>query len=361
MAATVMGRTLWRSDTGTAALEIGRLLDAWFDADGSVWILDGVGPSVVHVSASGDLVARFGTEGAGPGEFSRALAAVLPMDSILVVADLGNERLTSFTKDGTYLRSVPLDVPVGVTQTWAASPQRLFRLLNPSSALRLAPAALTTRLSGVTVPTLQAVDPATGESTVVAEIAGATASAPGAGSRSLDFPLLRVTAGERQRLVLGMTSAYDFAVLDLDGGRRGSIRRDVERRPMSADMKAALETRMDAVLEQADDNVRGALAGLMQAPSSLPVVMDILGGPRGDIWLQRGHGLVDEQSPELTAQALETNLSTWDAFDSTLRYLGVREVSIPGQPLDSARGRLLMSESGPYGESVLAVVEVVAT
>jgi len=74
--------------------------------EGGAWVLDGAAPHVTLLDEAGDVVVRFGNEGAGPEEFSAPWAMqVFGLGDAAQVAiwDLGNARVSTFSPEGELL------------------------------------------------------------------------------------------------------------------------------------------------------------------------------------------------------------------------------------------------------------------
>jgi hypothetical protein len=81
--------------------------DVAVDEAGNVYVLDWQLPGVVILPVTGDGPVSFGTEGGGPGEFSRPSMLAVGGDSIRVF-DGGNGRVQVLNSDGSYVRSYPI-------------------------------------------------------------------------------------------------------------------------------------------------------------------------------------------------------------------------------------------------------------
>lgn len=78
--------------------------DVAFAADGTIYVADGYGASVVHrFSADGAPLGQWGREGSGPGEFSTPHSIWVLPDGRVTVADRENNRVQVFTPDGQWL------------------------------------------------------------------------------------------------------------------------------------------------------------------------------------------------------------------------------------------------------------------
>ena len=78
--------------------------DAAFAPDGSIYVADGYGASLVHrFSAGGRPLGSWGRPGGGPGEFSTPHSVWAFADGRVAVADRENDRVQVFTAEGRFL------------------------------------------------------------------------------------------------------------------------------------------------------------------------------------------------------------------------------------------------------------------
>lgn len=78
--------------------------DVAFGPDGSIYVADGYGHSVVHrFAAAGRLLATWGRPGTGPGEFTTPHGIWVSPDGRVMVADRENNRVQVFTPEGRFL------------------------------------------------------------------------------------------------------------------------------------------------------------------------------------------------------------------------------------------------------------------
>lgn len=85
---------------------------------GDVWATDTSADRVVHLASDLSVIGTWGATGAGPGQFFSPGGVTLTPDGNVVVADMGNNRIETFTPDGNLLAvwdapdgdTVPVDV-----------------------------------------------------------------------------------------------------------------------------------------------------------------------------------------------------------------------------------------------------------
>jgi predicted membrane-bound mannosyltransferase/DNA-binding beta-propeller fold protein YncE len=73
--------------------------------DGSLYVADSVGHQIVHLSAEGEVLDRWGRYGTEPGEFNAPWDVAVDDEGNVYVADTGNHRIQKFSADGTHLLS----------------------------------------------------------------------------------------------------------------------------------------------------------------------------------------------------------------------------------------------------------------
>ena len=90
----------------------GAVREVAFDAQGRLYILDGLGGfggqgvRVLVFDAGGTFIREFGESGNGPGEFRMALDMAVMRDGTTVVGDIGHRAFQLFDDSGTFLRMV---------------------------------------------------------------------------------------------------------------------------------------------------------------------------------------------------------------------------------------------------------------
>jgi hypothetical protein len=115
------GRPLWSDGSGWELTEdlrigsmmesgptaFGRIHDLQVDSAGRIYILDGQAQEVRVFFADGTYSHKIGRQGEGPGELKQAVAMGWGPGSVLRVVDMGNARISSFEKDGTFVSGAP--------------------------------------------------------------------------------------------------------------------------------------------------------------------------------------------------------------------------------------------------------------
>jgi peptidylglycine monooxygenase len=116
--------------------------DVAFGPDGSIYVADGYGNSLVHrFDAVGKLLGRWGQPGSGPGEFTTPHSVAVLADGRVAVADRENNRVQVFTADGTWLASwtdhhKPMSLSVdGAGRLWVTDQVPRLSVLSGEGAL----------------------------------------------------------------------------------------------------------------------------------------------------------------------------------------------------------------------------------
>jgi len=107
----------------SAGIEIGDLGDMAVVPGRGVLLLDDLAVAVLFLSDGGDLLARIGREGRGPGEFDpQGLSRIVATDSSVFVPDLFLQRMTEFALDGRVLHTRPFPLSPVYAVDWRRHP-----------------------------------------------------------------------------------------------------------------------------------------------------------------------------------------------------------------------------------------------
>lgn len=91
------------------------------DKNGYVYVCDYRANNIKIFDSDGTFIKTIGREGQGPGEFNRPYAIAVT-DERLIIWDMGNRRLDALTKDGEFIKSVPISMHDGWPQMMRALP-----------------------------------------------------------------------------------------------------------------------------------------------------------------------------------------------------------------------------------------------
>ena len=96
-----------------------RVATVAFDADGNLYVVDGLNPfrpidtRILVFDASGNFVREFGSMGEGPGEFNNPSGVAVFRDGTIVVEDLRHRAYQLFDANGEFLRMVRMRGGIG--------------------------------------------------------------------------------------------------------------------------------------------------------------------------------------------------------------------------------------------------------
>ena len=75
------------------------------DSAGHLWVLGAASDRVNEMSATGELLTAFGTEGAGDGQFKKPQGVAIDTEGHVWVADTGNNRVQELSSTGSFIRA----------------------------------------------------------------------------------------------------------------------------------------------------------------------------------------------------------------------------------------------------------------
>jgi len=267
-----------------------------FQVDGATRLADGrlaVGVAGSHdvrvFSPQGALLARFGTEGDGPGEFRDVTLLGRYGADTLVVFDASASRITLLTPDGGVLGSVPV--------AWNGKGYPIGRdLLDDGSILVGGGMSFSSSEgfpTGVIRPlsTFGWVDRQGANMHALGDFAAAgmfaRASSQGFMARGLPFtPVTTATAG-RNGVWLGTGEHWEVRLYDLDGALVRLVRADAEPRPVTPELRGAYEEEevADASTGNEARQIRELLAE-MPFPAYMPPYQLLVTDALGYLWAE---------------------------------------------------------------------------
>ena len=75
-------------------------------SDGTLYVADAFNHSIYKLAPTGDLLAKWGRHGSGPGEFDRPTMVAIDSEGNVYVTDIGNDRIQVFGPDGSFQRQI---------------------------------------------------------------------------------------------------------------------------------------------------------------------------------------------------------------------------------------------------------------
>ena len=262
-----------------------------------VWVLDGMEPFVTFVSADGDVLHRFGTEGQGPSELSNPSSLELRAGdgSGVRVWDLGNARVAEFDPAGSVLATRPLSgsgvgaVRSDIRQVSYVDPFRVRRVGEDYVVARYPdrPSRTGDFLSGTLIRadrTLAELAPILAFSTEAVQISVERVS--------LEFTAVPLWDGCSGLVVTWLPDRGAVHWVDLDGATRHQVPVPISPREVTLDDIEAYVRRMARLelgpgWEEQVPNTR-AVARQMRGQFALeaPVATEIRCGSDGSAWLR---------------------------------------------------------------------------
>lgn len=317
--------------------------------DGGFYVLDGQEARVVQFSPDGRMERAFGRYGAGPGELSRLAKQLLLVGPGLAVVDPGNQRLSLFRLDGSFLGTQALTLTQALATGWAVSGDRLACITPP------VPGGFGFDETGPD-HTLWAVPlgaPPPADPLLRVHIKPGHDMAPGASVVTVDLsaPTSILATGTGGVVLLAVSDSFRIRVVDPTGRETALLRRDVAPRRYSAAEKNRLRQQADSGLRRAMAAGAAAAGGAPPAPrlqyllpEVAPAVVAVVGG---DEFVLVGRGVQDQEAGAL-----------WDILHYDGRFLG--SVTLPSRftALAAVGNRIWGVERTPDEEEIAVVFDL---
>lgn len=277
-------------------------------------VLDRQSMEIIVLDSLGQLVARIGRHGEGPGEFN-SVWQVHALSDTLVAFDHRARRITRFTSDGTPVDAIAITAPEYQLSRYELIGRAAGRWLLQGSIYfpgGCGPQAM----CWDTLPTLSVdSEDSVSLSTIEPAGVGMFASLQGAGGHPFGGRTRSAMRG--QSPILGDGRTPEVRAYGANGEPSAIGRWDAEPRPARA---RDLEAFVDAAVERA--RVQGSPTNLVEArydgidlPDHMPLFDQLIVDPRGWVWL------------EPWAPAHEPDPTSWTVLGPDLEWLG--EVQMP--------------------------------
>jgi len=300
-----------------------------------------------------------GKAGAGPGELGLGIAAVItgPADTLLV-ADWGNQRINVYLLDGTFVRSVRLDIQQGLPLRWEGTKDG--HLVNQVRQVQFPGMPAPTDSADAIV--VRNSDGSVGD-TLLKVPSGKTFALGGQRPEVKLFssePAWALYGGE---VLYGMNDQYRFGIYAADGALRRVVEKPYTPQPISEGDQQSMMAAFEKLWKQfglTQDQVAAAKQTIKFA-EQYPAYLQLLEGVDGSVWIQ-GPQSASTLPPEMQESynpQLDIGSRDWDVFDAEGRYLGVVTMPIRFQPVRFLGDRIYGIQRDELDVQYVVVLRVV--
>jgi hypothetical protein len=292
-------------------------------SDGQIVVLDGQGRHLKVFTPDGKYQRTIGRAGGGPGELGAVRGAVVlmaPGDTI-VVSDLGNQRVSLYLLDGTFVRSFPQSFADGIPIRWeVAGDGRIVAQLR-----RLALPGSTSPPDTMDAIVVRHLDGTLGD-TLMRVPSGKSATFSSGGPQINIFSPEPAWALLGNRILYAVSNDYRIGIYMAGGQLQRVIGKAFQENPVAA---ADQQTVKDLLRKAWSDagatpDVVGQLVTRVHFAANYPAFAQIMGGPDGSIWVQQIQAPSKLSPEEQKGFNLQYDLAArvWDVFDGEGRFLG---------------------------------------
>jgi hypothetical protein len=268
-------------------------------ADHSFFVVDWDG-FVVHFSADGEELGRFGRKGEGPGELTDPASAAIDPQGRLLIYEIGNRRFSRLQPDGTFIESKPYQdlverfafardgsvVVLATGDAWVPEPHSTTRLTRYAADL-----SSPVLLDSLVLRKFQPISVSKESSTVV--------STPY--YTQMDFCLLADGS-----IAYGRGDKYEIHIVGPDLAPRATLRRDIAPRTLTDEDREEYVASFESNGKEFMDRVRGTVVFPRHVPLNFrlfadgPYLIVVRDGPVLDVF--QGEAFLGEVSvPEFRA------------------------------------------------------------
>jgi hypothetical protein len=319
------------ADTMDLPYQFGRVTDIAVGPDGSIFVLDNMAADVRVFDQAGVHLRTIGRRGAGPGEFSRAAAAVfLVGDERLVIPDMGNSRINSLDLNGEFLGSIPASYASGFPVRWdddgSGEPVVQRRAMGGNEDADLAAGDPLVRVGNDGEDELLLILP-------LAKTVRMVGPRP-------QFTYFETEPswdlGPSGTLRTAMTQEYRIELR----GRDGVLHTVVSKVSPRVEVTAADRDHFGVLIREAltrrgtAPDAVGRFMRTLEFGTTFPAFNQIMEGPGGTTLVQQIQTLSEMTSIDLSEeQSRRLGSTSWDVFDAVGRYLGAVDLPERFTPL----------------------------
>jgi len=327
---------------GSAADEVeyqfGQIGGVGIASDGRIVVLDQQGQDLRIYGADGTYEATIATSGSGPGELGPGASPVMigPGDTI-AVADMGNQRVSLFTAEGSSAGSWRIEFTDGIPMRWDVRHAHIVSQVRPFA---MTPDAEVDTMDVI----LERGWDGTVLDTLLTMKSGETFKAKG-GDVSFNFFTAEPqwTIASSGELMYGVNDRYRIELYEA-----GELQRVVTMPHEPDPVTEADQTAFKDVLKEAWSTAGvppqqvDMLLSRVSFADTYPAYLQFLGGPDGTIWVQHlrpPSTLTPDEMAKFNPMSL--GASTWDVLDAEGRYLGQVETPERFQPFEIVDGKMI--------------------
>lgn len=296
-------RTVERLALGSAGMDaaleeqiFGRVSDVIADAQGNVYVADARALEVRVFDENGTFLRRFGTSGAGPGEF-RALQSIAWLGDTLLALDPGNARLALLTSEGEWLGHRPYMALTGGSIRLRSAGLRDVYMPFIGTVGDQRGLVFVRQTPAGPADTLSATPSAPGSSTTSNEFAQraqafsvrCTLGSGGIGFHSAErAPQLLLLPAPDGLRVFAWSAQYRVALINADADTVRVVERDLPSGPLSDAEWQEEQQRYQEFLDQFDDEA--CEPRTLPRPPERRIIVGIVFDDAGRMWVERDAG-----------------------------------------------------------------------
>jgi hypothetical protein len=322
---------------GEPEYQFGSLAGLSVASDGRIVVFDAQGRHLKVFGVDGKYERTIGGPGGGPGEIGPqgAQLVIAPGDT-LVLSDVGNQRVSLYLIDGTFVRSFGQSFADGFAFRWETTDDgRIVTQLR-----RVAIPGTTTTSDSMDVIVVRHLDGTMGD-TLLSVPSGKSFSFSGGAPEWNLFVPEPLWALWGDRLLYGMNNAYRFGVYAPGGKLERVIEKPFTVAPVTEVDQSAFKSLFEEGFRAAGlpANMMAQFLDRVHFAPTYPAFGQMLAGPDRTILVQfvkpiSSMSEEDRAGLELTdLQAGAMGSADWDFFDSDGRYLGVVTMPVRYQPM----------------------------
>jgi hypothetical protein len=345
---------------GEPEYQFGALMGIAVAGDGRIVVFDAQGRHLKVFAPDGTYERTIGGPGGGPGEIgAQGAQIVMAPGDTLVLSDMGNQRVSLYLMDGTFVRSFSQSFAEGLAVRWeSAEDGRIV-----TQVRQFAFPGSTTTPDTMDLIVERHLDGTFGD-TLLRVPSGKTFSFSGGAPEWNLFVPEPIWALWADRVLYGVNNAYRIGVYASGGQLERVIEKPFTVAPVTEVDQNALKAVFEKLLR--DQGVPPQmlpqfLERVHFAPN-YPAFGQVLAGPDRTILVQLVQpisALSEEEREALDIQAGAMGSPDWDFFDQDGRYLGIVKMPTRYQPMRFLGDRIYGIQRDELDVQYVVVLNVV--